>query len=200
MVSSPLRKFILHNLFLTFKQMTRQILITIASILALCNCGQRKTDNGNVRTTQVENSIDTSLIVILPYETSLFWICKDCKQAELTSQDLEDVEILLKKCIDEYNLGQEKQFNEIKSKYPEQKFDIKYFTIDLKRYKRQYFATTNKKGDKEVWINCLCDINSWNQDWKKELLIVKDGGNCYFNLIINLSKQKYSELSVNGEA
>jgi hypothetical protein len=199
MVSIPLRKFIFHNLLLTFKQMPRHILITMVCILTLCNCGHRKTDNVNVRTTQVENLVDTSLIVILPYDTSLFWICKDCNQAELTPQDLDDIETLLKKCIDEYNNGQEKQFNEIKSKYPERNSDIGNFTIDLIRYKRQYIAAINNKGEKEVWINCFC--NTWNKEWKKEqLLIVKDGGNCYFNLKINLSTKKYFELSVNGEA
>jgi hypothetical protein len=178
--------------------MTRHILITIVCILSLCNCGHRKIDNGNVRTTQVENSVDTSLIVILPYDTSLYWICKDCKQAELTTQDFNEIENLLKKCIDEFNPEQEMRFNEIKSKYPEKNFDIKYFTIDLKRYKRQYITMTNGKGEKEVWINCICD--TYTEDWRTGLIIVMDGGNCFFNLKINLSTKKYFDLSVNGEA
>jgi len=178
--------------------MTRLILITIMCTLTLCNCGHRKTDNCNVRTSQVENCVDTNLFVILPYDTSLYWICKDCKQAELTLQDFDDIENLLNKCIDEFNPGQETRFNEIKSKYPEQNFDIKNFTIDLKRYKRQYIAMINGKGEKEVWINCICDI--YTKDWRNGLIIVLDGGNCFFNLKINLTAKKYFELSVNGEA
>lgn len=59
-------------------------------------------------------------------------------------------------------------------------------------------AALNKKGEKEVWINCFCvDVR---RDWKKQIVEVYDGGNCFFNLKINLNKSQYYELSVNGEA
>jgi hypothetical protein len=58
---------------------------------------------------------------------------------------------------------------------------------------------TNKKGEKEVWVNCFCD--TWNSNrWKTEILFVEDGGNCYFNFRINLATKKYHDLGVNGEA
>jgi hypothetical protein len=166
--------------------------------MTLSNCGHRKTDNNKVLTTQVDNSVDTSSIVILPYDSSLYWICKDCKPAELTSQDFEEIENFLIKCIDEYNPEQEKRFYEIKSKYPEQNFEMRHFTIDLKRYKRQYIAMTNINGEKVVWINCICD--TYHEDWRKGPIIVMDGGNCFFNLKINLTRHSYYELIVNGEA
>ena len=38
------------------------------------------------------------------------------------------------------------------------------------------------------------------QDWKKYSIFIKDGGNCYFNLKINLATRQYYELRVNVEA
>ncbi|WP_340067234.1 hypothetical protein [Ascidiimonas aurantiaca] len=35
---------------------------------------------------------------------------------------------------------------------------------------------------------------------KKDLMIVHDGGNGYFNLKVNLTNKTYSELSINGYA
>ena len=70
--------------------------------------------------------------------------------------------------------------------------------IDLNNYKRQYVAVINSFGEKEVWVNCLCKQN--NENWKKEIIFVDDGGSCYFNLKINLSKSRYYDLVINGDA
>jgi len=78
------------------------------------------------------------------------------------------------------------------------KINVKDFVIDLKKYKRQYIAVINSKGEKEVWVNCFCD--TWKKNWRKELIFVLDGGNCYFNLKINLTKGEYYDLMVNGDA
>jgi hypothetical protein len=187
-----------NHLLSKLKAMPRPILFALVCILCLYNCGPQKTVSNSEQTNTVKNLFDTSSIVILPYDTSLYWICRDCKPAELTSQDFENIENLLIKCIDEYNPEQEKRFREIKSKYPEQNFEISQFTIDLKRYNRQYIAMTNINGEKVVWINCVCD--TYNDDWRKVPIIVNDGGNCFFKLNINLTKRSYFELSVNGEA
>lgn len=116
----------------------------------------------------------------------------------MTNDDLLKIEIILNKCINDYNPNQERQFKEINDKHPEYKLDKKYFIIDLTRYKRQYVAIINSKGEKEVWINCFC--NTWDKNWKTNLIFVHDGGNCYFNLKINLTTRKYYELMVNGDA
>jgi hypothetical protein len=56
----------------------------------------------------------------------------------------------------------------------------------------------NTKGDKEVWVNCFCRNAVGN--WKEELILVQDGGNCYFQLKVNLNTKKYYEFTVNGNA
>jgi hypothetical protein len=145
--------------------------------------------------------IDTSNIAILPYDSTEFTHImqfKNCKQTTLTNNDYSLIEKLLTQCIAEYNLEQEKLFNEISSKHPDYNLNKKHFVIDLTQYKRQYIVVINDKGEKEVWINCFC--NTFIKGWRKEIIMVKDGGNCYFNLKINLTTEKYYDLSVNGEA
>jgi hypothetical protein len=72
--------------------------------------------------------------------------------------------------------------------------------IDLKRYKRQYIGVTNEKGEKEVWINCFCiDPHNPKMNWKKEFVMVKGGGNCYFNLKVNLTTKKYYDFDTNSD-
>jgi hypothetical protein len=57
----------------------------------------------------------------------------------------------------------------------------------------------NQEGEKEIWINFFC--NEWESvGWKTDLMIVLDGGNCYFNLKVNLTNKTYSELIINGYA
>ena len=58
--------------------------------------------------------------------------------------------------------------------------------------------TINSKGEKEVWVNCFC--GQWDKSSRTNPVIVMDGGNCFFNLKINLTTGQYYELIVNGEA
>jgi hypothetical protein len=179
-----------------FKKLTLMIryLMIILLIYCLISCGQinsKQTKLGLLK-------VDTSIIAILPYDKTDKWLFKDCNPTELTSKDIDDIEMILTKCIDEYNPEQEKQFIDINSKHPEFKLDRNNFIIDLKRYKRQYIAVINSKGEKEVWINCFC--SAWSGNWKAQQIQVEDGGNCFFNLKINLKTRNYYDFSVNGEA
>ncbi len=159
-------------------------IITIIFLgLILVSCGQ---DNTNKKTElddhyQVSDKkiqLDTSMVAILPFDTIQYWVFKNAKQTDLSIKDLIIIENLLTDCIAEYNPKQEQQFNELKSNNLELSFNIKHFVIDLERYKRQYMAVINDKGEKEVWINCFC--NSWEKDWRNEIIIVKDGGKLLF--------------------
>jgi len=174
------------------------IIALIATGLTFISCGHRKNVNLDDKTLVNKITVDTTLIAILPYDSSLYGFGKDCNQIELTTNDLAIIETLLKKCIDEYNPEKEKEFNEVNSSHPEYNYSKMNFVIDLKRYKRQYIPMINNSGEKVVWINCFC--NTWDKNWKNDLIIVMDGGNCYFNLKINLTTGKYYDLMVNGEA
>jgi hypothetical protein len=125
-------------------------------------------------------SIDTSKIAILPYNSTQNIFINKCQETKLNNEDILTIESILKKCVDEYNF-KEKTNN---------------LRIDIKEYRRQYLAITNKKGEKEVWINCFCQ--SINKNWKKEILKFSDGGACYFNFKINITQKNYYDLYVNN--
>lgn len=104
---------------------------------------------------------------------------------DLTNEELCKVERLLIDCINTNNVKQDttKPFSEF---------------IDLKRYKRQYVAFIDSKGQRKVYVNCFC-VDDWGFDyWKKYLVRVADGGSCFFQLTINLSKLKYEQFTTNG--
>ena len=144
-------------------------------------------------------SIDKSRIAVLPYDTADFWIFPSCTSTNLTEADFQNIEQLLDSTIDNYNVKQEVVFKKMVAKYPQYKTDKDQFVIKLSRYKRQYIAVINQNGDKEVWINCFCNSNIFDY-WKTQRVIVLDGGNCFFNLQINLTKRLIYNLSINGVA
>ncbi len=174
----------------------------VITSLAFLGCGQieQKTDsNKKIKNNQVEIiKTDSSKIAIIPFDITYRWIFKGAKSTELTEQDLKTIEKILNDCIKEYNPEQERQYDEINKEHPEYNLKLEHFVIELDDYKRQYVPVINDKGEKEVWVNCFCD--TWDSDWKNEIMEVEDGGNCYFNLIINLTKEKHYDLMVNGDA
>ena len=141
-------------------------------------------------------------IAVLPYDATAYeWIFKNCTQAELSNDDFELSDSILNICINEYNIEQEKRYKEICNKYPDTKFDKYRFLIDIKKYRRQYICVTNKRGEKEIWINFLCDIDrEYYKGWETDIIVVKDGGNCFFEIKINLTTKTYYDLFVNGDA
>ena len=177
--------------------MVKQLAILVLVLtVSLSSYGRVENKDRILRSTSIH--VDTSVIAVLPLDTAGCWVFKDCKPAELTNGDLRQIEELLRKCIDNYNPEQKRQYNDIIVKRPGIKINKRDIIIDLKRYKRQYIAVTNNKGEKEVWVNCFCDTLVGN--WRKELVFVLDGGNCFFNLKINLTTGEYYELIVNGVA
>jgi hypothetical protein len=72
------------------------------------------------------------------------------------------------------------------------------FKVPVFEYGRQYIPTINNEGEKVVWINLFCDkIEPIPID---KLIIVMDGGRCYFRITVNLNKLTYSNLVFNGFA
>ncbi len=141
--------------------------------------------------------LDTSRYVILPFNIFDYRenFPKNSIKVELNENDIIKAEKLVYKCINEYNIKQEVVFNKLHLKNPQVKRE--YFVIDLRKYKQQFIVVMTPKGEKVVWINFFCC--QWS-NWKKQLVSVKDGGNCFFNLKINLTKNKYYDLMVNGDA
>ena len=106
--------------------------------------------------------------------------------ASLTQNELQTVDSFLLVCVTDYNNSLDK--------------DHKEWSIDFKNhnYRKQLIVATNKNGQKEVWVNCFCQV--YNDKLKTRVLDVMDGGNCYFNFKINLTTKTYYDLGVNGVA
>jgi len=82
----------------------------------------------------------------------------------------------------------------------------------IKNYYRQYIFSRDSNGDSIVYINAIYHVidytivdkngNVLTQkcDWQYEILRVKDGGDSYWQIKINLSKRTCLSFSVNGYA
>ncbi len=68
----------------------------------------------------------------------------------------------------------------------------------LARYKRQYFGIKTKE-DRWILVNFFCS-NWGDRDWRKDRIIVDDGGDCYFQLEFNPKIGIYRNLMINGDA
>lgn len=73
---------------------------------------------------------------------------------------------------------------------------------DLNGYTRQYVGVITPKGEKIIWINCFYSSNPDKDysNWKKEPVMVLDGGANYFSIKINLTTKDYYDFWVNGDA
>jgi len=150
---------------------------------------------------EAQNKLDTSKYVILPntVKWSPWSVDKKYKSETLKESEIIQTELILSKCINKYNISQTRYYEIEKKEFPEHELNIENYIIKLDKYKRQFIAVSNSKGEKEVWVNCFRpSLNNDKSYWRQTIVTVDDGGNYYFNVKINLTKKKYYDLSVNG--
>lgn len=179
--------------------MVKALIFIILISISSCNGTKKATEIESTENTQTEFKLAESDFVILPFNKDWHWIFKDVKPTKLTQSELIEIENILKIAVKENNEKQKINLIKHNQEYPKNKWKETGFEIKLKGKKRQYVPVINEKGEKEVWINFFCE--DWESDnWKKDLMHVLDGGNCYFNLKVNLTNKTYSELGINGYA
>lgn len=127
------------------------------------------------------------------------FVCKDCKESKISTEEIGIVKQIMAKAVKEYNIKAEKQYYLDVKEYQNEKIEKSSYVIDLKRYKFQIVAGINKSKEKIVLIFCHC-YESKFFDYTKQLVSTQDGGNCYFQLKINLTTKKYYDFFVNGIA
>jgi len=71
---------------------------------------------------------------------------------------------------------------------------------NLTKYKRQYFGYIDKKGDRILLINCFWSRDNDDYNWLQSRVVIFDGGSYYWNVKLNLTKEKLFDLDINGEA
>ena len=118
---------------------------------------------------------------------------KSFKPTELNKENIEEIYKLLGPAIENYILDEIDVFKKLN---PGKSYNIENIKIQWEKYKYQFIPVINKKGELIVWCNAICNGRDFN--WKNSIIIVHDGGKCFFNLKINLTKHKAFELLVNG--
>ena len=69
----------------------------------------------------------------------------------------------------------------------------------LNEYVIQFFGYINTDGERIIWANYICKEGVY-KDWQKERMMILDGGNCYFNVSVNMSTSEVFDLRIHGEA
>lgn len=147
----------------------------------------------------IDYHVNIGLLTGIEFEEEWDWMFQNVKGAKLSFLYISDLEQLLLACLKEHNKEERERLDKHNREHPRNKWKETGFELDLRGKRRQYVCVINEQGDREFWINFFCgDFSSG--DWEKELVIVEDGGNCYFSVKINLDKKTCYDLRVNGYA
>ncbi len=124
-----------------------------------------------------------STFSIIEHDTSAFyvWDFKNHLPSTINEKEMEQLVKILNQSIQDNQNGLTNERNQIGNRV----------------YYKQLVPMISPNGDKEVFVNCLCSESNPNID-DKELIVVFDGGNCFWNVTINLTKSTYHRLYVNG--
>jgi len=88
------------------------------------------------------------------------------------------------------------QVTELSSKYPDAFRHIE----NPSQYFRQYGAVLID-GQQAILVNAFCPLGKDKSElWRKHLIVVSDGGKCYWKALFDVSTQKFTKLAVNGIA
>jgi len=106
---------------------------------------------------------------------------KDATPYDLNDQELSNLDSLLRSCM---------------TKDPQ----LKNRRSD--NYYKQCIATKSLNNEVIVWISCICHESGFtgNEIQRQVINGVKDGGTCYFQLKINLTKRSCFDLLIHGDA
>lgn len=111
--------------------------------------------------------------------------------------------------IQDYRHAEDLLIKELKNKSSE--YLTMLDTLTIRNYYRQYSFYRQSNNDSMVYINGLCEILEYPSEingeiiwkpfnWREELISVNDGGDCYWQILINLTTGKVEYLMINGVA
>ncbi len=78
--------------------------------------------------------------------------------------------------------------------------DVVAVTEKLHDYKRQYFAVVDQ-GQRKIELVAMCHhyVAENNIDFMKELPLVSDGGDCFFEVLYNVDERSFVWARIHGE-
>ncbi len=153
--------------------------LLIGSLLVMRGCS---TKQGDKIVAELPGT-DSSHYTILSYDKSTDWMFVHGTATSLNKKELADLHTLLVISVAQHNRATK---------------DAAFQIHHLEQFYSQYTPVGNAKGQKEVFVNAFCEAPS--QDWRHEQILVQDGGNCYFQIKINLTTGAGYDCSVNGDA
>lgn len=173
-------------------------------IITLFILGCSHSNKNEATTTSYSYSIDSIDITVFVADSMKNQIFPtNYKVVNTEISEIVECENLLKDYIAQYNqrgIHKADSLNKLhQNKYNFLTTDKEQFLIDLKNYGRQYISVKNEGCHKLVYINCFCNPLEFpyrHKDW----VFVFDGGNCFFQLKIDLTDKKVIDFSENGVA
>jgi hypothetical protein len=160
-------------------------IIMLLSVIAIASCSKAtdKTGDGNNKYTPA--GLKENQAIINAWDKMEWVFGKNYQKWTPFETDIENAEKLINQCFNDQKRG---TVNRLLNRKPED-------------YLMQFVGAINENGEKIIWVNCLCkkEIDVF-KDWKTNIRIVSDGGNCFFNVKINVNKNTYYDLMVNGNA
>jgi len=161
------------------------IAVTISMLINLTGCKEIPPDANAI----LPPPVNTEIYTILPYDSTsmqaMNWYYKDENghPDTLTARQVDSLETIVDSAYRDYT---------------KDSTAYQHSLLPLKNYRRQYVAVCTDNGEKQVWVNFLCaDLNG---DWKHVALSVDDGGKCFFQLFINVTRRKAIKLIPGGSA
>lgn len=169
------------------------MMIFTSFFLACSDLSNKSVDGHNYNTTKVESSqnlyIETEKFSGIIFSANNKKYNGEYRRFTPTIDEIFNAEKIFERCL---ALG---------------KKDSNGIVVDKKmiqspqNYYRQYIGFYNQKGEKVIHFNCFTKNSTDNDNtWKKEELMVRDGGNNYFSILINLQIRDCSLFMVNGRA
>ena len=156
------------------------ILVSLFLFSFVCSKGDNKTDPADKLS--YSDLKDNQAVISTPEK--LEWAFgRNYKPYTPTMEDIQTAEEVLLACYNKERTGTENPFAGRK----------------LEDYNRQFIGAEIEGGDKVILINCFCKSRSETlKQWKTDLVLVADGGNCFFHVNVNLKRKQYYGLMVNG--
>lgn len=153
------------------------------------------------RFTVFAQQLNSSKYAIIPYDNTNIYVAQKFHagfgKTELTDKEIEVIDTMLVKSVREYNV---KQFEVYKTDHKKDTSTmLEWYLIDLKKYRFQFVPAMTTQGQKVIWVNGFCEyFDSQAGNWRQKIVLVYDGGICFFNLMVDVTKNIYYNFSVNS--
>ncbi|MBL0743830.1 hypothetical protein [Chryseolinea lacunae] len=143
-------------------------------------------EEDNVGYVNTKLEFDTSAMAILALDSSKHVIGdRAIASATITQAELAVVDSLMKAYVADYNAS-----------LTNDRGDLYRINMGEGNYRIQIVAFFNSEGEKEAWVNVFCKVSG--DYWKTRPVVVFDGGACYFQIDINLTRKEIDGSFVNG--